>query len=208
MLRIPERVSRVACGVDFSACISVSGKLYTWGVNNWGNLGVDSVGSNKESGGIVFTPTLVNSLVNKFVIQVTCGSKHMMCLTSERNVFSWGSGENGILGHGNEFGLDKPMLIKELKNEEIIFIIAGEFNSAAVDAQGQLYTWGRGKYGMLGLGSEENVNIPKLVIDKNLDNVKVFYISLGIYHTLCLTSNYTINFSGWQSVCLGLLRER
>ena len=114
----------------------------------------------------------------------------MMCLTDERNVFSWGSGANGILGHGNDYGLDKPMIIKELKNSEIIFIAAGEFSSAAIDAHGQIYTWGRGKYGILGLGSEENSYIPKLISDKNLENVKLFYVSLGCYHSLCISSKF------------------
>jgi alpha-tubulin suppressor-like RCC1 family protein len=191
LLKIPARVSRVACGVDFTACLTVSGKLYTWGVNNWGNLGVDKAGM-KENG-VIYTPTLVNILTNKYIIQIACGSRHMMCLTSERNVFSWGNGENGILGHGNEFGLDKPMLIKELQKEEIIYIAAGEFSSAAIDARGQLYMWGRGKYGILGLGTEDNISIPKMVIDQAFQDVKVFYVSLGIYHTLCLSSKNIIN---------------
>lgn len=112
----------------------------------------------------------------------------MMCLTTENKVYSWGSGENGILGHGNTYGLNKPQMIKDITNENMIFIAAGSFNSAAIDVNGQLYTWGRGKYGILGQGSEEDILIPKKVKEGNLDKEKVFFISLGFYHTICLTS--------------------
>lgn len=112
----------------------------------------------------------------------------MMCLTTENKVYSWGSGENGILGHGNTYGLNKPQMIKEFQNEEIIYIAAGSFNSAAINVNGNLFTWGRGKYGILGQGSEEDILIPKKVKEGNLDKEKVFFISLGFYHTVCLTS--------------------
>jgi alpha-tubulin suppressor-like RCC1 family protein len=184
-------VSRVACGTDFSACITVKGHLYTWGTNRWGNLGVES-SNNDTEGQMVNNPTMVKSLVNKFITQVACGSKHMMCLTSEKSVYSWGSGENGILGHGNTSGLNKPQLIKELKAEEIIFIAAGDFVSGAISIKGHLFVWGRGKYGVLGIGSEENVSIPKRVDDNSIADEKIFFVSLGLYHTLCCTGKNSI----------------
>ena len=186
-LNIPDKVARIACGTDFCGCITVRGQLYTWGNNKSGYLGVENITYDSVQSPIVTTPTLVKSLVNKFIIQVVCGSKHMMCLTSERSVFSWGSGEDGILGHGNTHGVNKPLLIKELKNDDIIFIAASDFSSAAINNHGHLYTWGRGKYGILGHGSEENITLPRRVQDSAIENEKVFYISLGFYHALCCT---------------------
>jgi hypothetical protein len=134
----------------------------------------------------------------------------MMCLTSDKLVYSWGSGENGILGHGNHHGLNKPQLIKELRNEEIIFIAAGEFNSAAININGHLFTWGKGKYGMLGHGIEENSLLPKRVIDSTLQNERVFFVSMGFHHTLCATRKYLYNFninSRCKDICLGIFRK-
>ena len=116
----------------------------------------------------------------------------MLCLTSDHFVYSWGSGENGILGHGDNFGLNKPHLIKSFENTEIIFIAAGDFNSAAIDIKGSLYTWGRGNYGVLGLNSEESHSLPMKVNDENLNKERVFYVSLGFCHTLIATSIYII----------------
>jgi alpha-tubulin suppressor-like RCC1 family protein len=177
---------RVACGYDFTACITESGKLYCWGTNKFGNLGVENKGD-EGSQQIIPRPELVNSLSSVSVIQVVCGKNHMMCLSSEGVVYSWGSGENGVLGHGNNAGLNKPQMIRELRKEKICFIAAGEFNSAAISVHGSLYIWGQGKFGRLGIGNLDNQNTPQKVVDSGLDKEKVSYVSLGFYHTLCCT---------------------
>jgi len=187
-INLPDKAVRLACGSDFSACITTRGELYTWGNNKLGYLGVEAAKIEDEQS-YVTTPTLVKSLMSKVVIQVGCGSKHMMCLTSDRLVYSWGSGNNGVLGHDNNDGLNKPELIKELKQYEIIFISAGDFSSAAINSDGNLFMWGRGKYGILGQGSEENQLKPKKIQDTILLNEKIFYVSCGFYHTLCCAGN-------------------
>ncbi len=186
-VQVPDKVVRVACGTDFTACITTRGQLYTWGTNKSGYLGVEN-NTYTDKQAIVNLPTLVKSLENKVVTQVVCGSRHMMCLTNEYTVFSWGSGENGVLGHGDTYGVNKPEIIKELKNDTIIFIAASDFSSAAINNYGHLFTWGKGKYGILGLGSEENVNLPKRVHDISLDSEQIFFVSLGFYHTICSSS--------------------
>jgi len=124
------------------------------------------------------------------MIKVACGSKHMMALTNEKNVYSWGSGEGGQLGHGNEAGLDKPQLIASLRNLDIIFIAAGDSISGAIDLNGQLWLWGMGNFGRLGLGTEENINMPKPINDASLEKEKMFFVALGFYHTICATGKY------------------
>lgn len=190
-VNIPEKVMRVSCGYDFTACLTQTGKLYTWGTNKYGNLGVENKG-NENNQQIVIEPELVSSLSNLTIMQVECGKNHMMCLCSSGKVYSWGSGENGVLGHGNNAGLNKPQMIKELKKETICFIAAGEFNSAAIDSQGALYLWGQGKFGRNGIGNLDNLNSPQRVVDSGIDKDKVCYVSLGFYHTLCCTCKIII----------------
>ena len=188
-------MTRIACGTDFTACITTKGQLYTWGTNKWGNLGIENITYTNEQY-VVRTPCLITSLLNKFIIQISCGSKHMMALSSDRKLYSWGSGDFGVLGHGNETGVNKPQLVKDLVAEEIIFITCGEFNSGAISSLGRLYLWGNGKFGRLGnvnqfkvgLGSEENENAPRLVMDSTIQKEKIFFVSIGFYHTICCTS--------------------
>ena len=115
----------------------------------------------------------------------------MLALTSESEVYSWGFGEGGQLGHGNEAGLDKPQVISAFRNIEIANIAAGELISGAVDNHGQLWLWGAGIYGRLGLGNEENVNVPKMNTDQDLQNEKIVTVALGFYHTICASGSYS-----------------
>ena len=50
------------------------------------------------------TPTLLESLQHVFVkkLAVNSGGKHCLALSAEGEVYSWGEGEDGKLGHGNK----------------------------------------------------------------------------------------------------------
>ena len=50
---------------------------------------------------------------------------------------------------------------------------------------GSVYSWGRGMFGRLGTGSEEDKLIPTRV-NFELDKVKIVGIAAGSYHSLAL----------------------
>lgn len=58
---------------------------------------------------------------------------------------------------------DRPCLIETLRGKEIIEIACGGAHSAAITSHGELYTWGKGRYGRLGHGDSEDQLKPKLV---------------------------------------------
>lgn len=88
-------------------------------------------------------------------------------------VFSWGEGNEGNLGHGNTQSLEKPRMIEALKSKKIRDIACGSSHSAAITSNGELYTWGLGEYGRLGHGDFVTQFKPKMVIFY----FSVFYIS-------------------------------
>ena len=64
-----HKIVRVFCGEDFSACLTDKGKVFTWGTNKWGNLGVENKTFDNQSN-VVSIPTEIITFVNKTVIQV------------------------------------------------------------------------------------------------------------------------------------------
>lgn len=66
-------------------------------------------------------------------------------------------------GQGDSSSSDIPRLIPTLAPLGIVQIACGENHSAALAASGQVFTWGRGKHGALGLGSYDNASWPQLV---------------------------------------------
>ena len=58
---------------------------------------------------------------------------------------------------------DRPRVIETLRGKEVVNIAAGGAHSACITASGELYTWGKGRYGRLGHGDSEDQSRPKLV---------------------------------------------
>ena len=54
-------------------------------------------------------------------------------------------------------------MIDSLRGKEVVDIAAGGAHSACITANGELYTWGKGRYGRLGHGDSEDQPRPKLV---------------------------------------------
>ena len=94
---------------------------------------------------------------------VNSGGKHCLALSVDGEVYSWGEGDDGKLGHGNKTSCDRPRVIEALRGKDISFIACGGAHSAAITATGELYTWGKGRYGRLGHGDSEDQTRPKLV---------------------------------------------
>ena len=48
------------------------------------------------------------------IIKIACGSEHSMALTSRGDLFTWGWGEHGNLGHGTKANEYYPRLVTNL----------------------------------------------------------------------------------------------
>jgi len=74
-----------------------------------------------------------------------------MALSAQGEVFSWGGGQLGQLGHGDCIRQSSPIQVANLS--DIVQISCGKRHSAALAASGLLFTWGSNEYGQLGRNS-------------------------------------------------------
>ena len=78
---------------NYSAVVTNSGEVYTWGSGEFGRLG--SVSAKKQA-----TPMLVKELSTEKITKISLGFYHAAALNEQFQMFTWGRGINGQLGHG------------------------------------------------------------------------------------------------------------
>ena len=76
--------------------VSQDGKVYSCGEGTNGRLGIGSLADTPS-------PKILSDLRMYVVrkVAVNAGGRHALALTADGRVFSWGDGEYGQLGHGN-----------------------------------------------------------------------------------------------------------
>jgi len=103
-------------------------------------------------------------------------------------VFSWGSGSWGALGLGDEAMRVLPAKIESVfGGDGVVMVACGRSHTAAVTAEGTLYTWGHGTFGQLGCASlQSSHSTAPLLVDAVFD-AGVLMVACGKFHTLAVT---------------------
>ncbi|KAB1227972.1 Ultraviolet-B receptor UVR8 [Morella rubra] len=116
---------RVACGHSLTVALTTSGHVYTMGSPVYGQLG-----SPQADGKL---PTRVEGKLSKsFVEEIACGAYHVAVLTSRTEVYTWGKGANGRLGHGDIDDRNSPTLVEALRDKQVKSIACGTNFTAAI----------------------------------------------------------------------------
>ena len=105
-----------------------SGAIFSWGRSDMGQLGIGESMLPQQDGIAVFKITMPNAhkRENK-IVQISCGSEHSMAVTSGGDLYSWGWGEHGNLGHGTttnqmvptrvtKFGAESGCYVKDIRS--------------------------------------------------------------------------------------------
>ncbi len=137
----------IAAGLDEAALIDTTGRLFTWGDNQSGELGL---GLDTVSSPFVFTPTQV-SFGNSTIAQVAIGQSFMAARTSAGLVYTWGAGSLGQLGNGTiQVGSQgTPLAMAMPQSVTATQISASTYNGAFLGSNGLVYVWGTGNQGTL-----------------------------------------------------------
>jgi hypothetical protein len=152
---------------------------------------------------------------------VRCGSNHTCAITDTGEVYSWGKGDAGQLGVGdNTAQLSSPVcssLHDDITQHESLIVIAGVLqtrveslagkfciaigcggeHTIAITRTGELYAWGSNGCGQLGLSDTSPRTSPALVtLGNTLKDEQAVQIACGFYHSVLLTNHGRVFTSG------------
>ena len=185
------RISTVTAGAHFSLALSYAGKVYSFGYGGHGRLGHGDTSDQH-------TPRLIATLQGSRILAVAAGGIHSLALGEAGEVFSFGSGRGGKLGHGDHEDQHTPRLIAGLQGVPVGSLAAGVLHSLVVSTAGGLYSFGMSEYGALGhygqyghYGHYRHHHIlqhtPRLV--GTLLGVRVSAVAAGLHHSLALSES-------------------
>jgi len=201
------------CG-EYSIFVDSEGRLLTCGRERRGELHLGhAVDPEADPAGprYVGPPTLVPSVSGRrFVSVATCRFGYCLALSAEGEVYSWGNGRYGGLGHGDEGDREVPTRIESLSRIERI-ATGGNAMSTAIDENGRLYTWGCAFFAgdhfrttALGYAVDpetENQLNPKRV--DALAHDRVVGVALGCDYTLAVIDAGSVFSFGYSRGMLG-----
>ncbi|XP_078218872.1 X-linked retinitis pigmentosa GTPase regulator isoform X7 [Callithrix jacchus] len=154
-------------------------KLYVFGSNNWGQLGLGSKSA-------VSKPTCVKALKPEKVKLAACGRNHTLVSTEGGNVYATGGNDEGQLGLGDTEERTTFHRVSFFTSQhKIKQLSAGSNTSAALTEDGRLFMWGDNSEGQIGLPNILNACVPhQVTIGK-----PVSWISCGYYHSAFVTTD-------------------
>uniref|UniRef100_A0A1B0FLZ6 RCC1-like domain-containing protein n=1 Tax=Glossina morsitans morsitans TaxID=37546 RepID=A0A1B0FLZ6_GLOMM len=179
-----EKIVKLACSCDCVLALNNKGDLFGWGNSEYGQLSDSDVDN-----------TQINTPIHLKLTQgigkltdVAAGGSFCMALNEEGLVYTWGY---GILGFGPlvEQSCKPQRLLPPLFGRNdfsnktcVVSIGCGVFHMGAINSDGDLFMWGKNRFGHLGLGHKKDQFFPF----KTAINGKVTKVAYGVDHTLAI----------------------
>lgn len=183
------KVVAIATGFYHSLALDNNGKVWVWGYNNLGQLGMMGVS-------YVTKPTLFNTnsltQTGAKVIAITAGNFHNLILDNKGKLWGWGYNKFGQLGNNSTTNSTSIVAINQTNipaTAKIKKVIAGGHHNLILLHTGEIYGWGDNSSGALGTGNTTNASVPTLLNPSVFGTVKVLNITTAGTHSLAL-DNY------------------
>jgi alpha-tubulin suppressor-like RCC1 family protein len=168
---------QISAGNNHTVAIDKNGRAWGWGFNTNGQLGDNSVTSQR-------TPVSVAGAVKTFC-QISAGESHTVAIDKNGRAWGWGSNFSGQLGDNSITSRRTPVSVLGAV-KTFCKISAGGGHTMAIDKNGRAWGWGSNGTGQLG----DNSTTSRLTPVSVLGAVKTFcQINAGQSHTMAIDKN-------------------
>lgn len=148
-------VAQVAITRTQHYAVSAEGKVLTWKAPR------TRPGAPADLSQVV--PRLLPGITDVQIKTVACGISFLVLLTDRNILMTSGNGAQGCLGHGDFEDGEHPRIVEALLAVEVASIAAGSAHVAVATKDNEVFTWGCGDNGRLGLGDDADQCLPQRV---------------------------------------------
>ncbi|MDA3931962.1 MAG: hypothetical protein PF513_04420 [Tenericutes bacterium] len=193
-----EEIIYIATGRDNNAVITNFGRIFTFGVNSYGQLGNGEQNSPWEE--IVYMPQDITDsfdLEDDYIVKIELGNNHSMALSHNGEVFVWGDNDLGQLGTDDEQLLTPKNItnIFNLGDDSIIDIEVGYNHSGVLSESGRIFVFGDNSLGQLGIGNElTNTTEPIEITDEFSGSGEIYRLRFSHESSAVIAENYAYVF--------------
>jgi alpha-tubulin suppressor-like RCC1 family protein len=173
------RVVWLACGDRHSFAVTADGRVFAWGSNEFGQLGVAARGAT------LLAPECVIALNGLVVVGLSSGDRHSAAVTNVGAVYTWGCGVDGQCGHGDFRDVPRPRVVAALAGITVASVHCGHNFTIAVSDTGEVYAWGNNTYGQLGNGGSGKSAVPVRIPPP--DGGRVALVACAHFHCIMVT---------------------
>lgn len=168
----------LAGGGRYSLVLRDDGKAFSWGANDYGQLG-----NRTQNASVKPVPVLFPSGAGA-ITAVAIGDQHSLALMSDGSIYSWGRNSDGQLGDGTKMSQNEPVKVRLPADAgKAVAITAGMAHSMALMEDGRVYAWGLNYSGQMG----DNTGISKIYpTPVDLPDLRATAIAAGREHSLAV----------------------
>lgn len=159
-------VRKCAAGTRHTLLSTFSGAVFSFGAGDTGQLGGCGSDDPDDPGMPIQNsshPRLIPLFEPMCVRSIGCGCLHTLIVVEGGDLYTFGSGGSGQLGHGDLEMLQFPRRVEPLVGVPIMAVAAGSQHSLALTRNGRIFAFGFGEHGALGGGDYVSSSCPQLV---------------------------------------------
>jgi len=212
IVRLYKKIVMLSAGDSHTAALTESGDVWAWGTFRDSSGPIGLIVSNQ----IEKLP--IEVMKGKEIIKICSGSDHVVMLSNDGKMWTFGNGEQGQLGRvgemfahrGGRRGLISLLTAVQVHVKPSLGsfqnVWAGSYNTVAKTSTGDIVTMGLNNYNQLAIPSDKGLAFFMPEISRELSKLKLNSFAIGQHHAICLDSSgkiYSLGRSEYGRLGLG-----